>query len=66
VPWWGINKLRIKGFIQHSSEARAPDFYVKLKGQWKSDAYLHYLRVSLEQRWALLVLVDNAALSRVG
>jgi hypothetical protein len=49
-----------------ASESGAPDFHVKLQGQWKSDAYLCYLCVSLDQRWALPVLMSSFACSRVG
>jgi hypothetical protein len=62
---YGCHSARSRG-ATFASESGAPDFHVKLQGQWKSDAYLRYLCVSLHQRWALPVLMSSSACSRVG
>jgi hypothetical protein len=62
---YGCHIARSRG-ATFASESGAPDFHVKLQGQWKSDAYLRYLRVSLDQCWALPVLMSSFARSHVG
>lgn len=37
------------------------DYHIKLQGLWKSDAYLRYLHLSLDQRWSLPIAMGNAA-----
>jgi hypothetical protein len=62
---YGCHSTR-SGGASFAAEAGASGFHVKLQGLWKSDAYLQYLRVSPDQRWALPVLMSSAARARVG
>jgi hypothetical protein len=43
-----------RGGATFASEFGATDVHVKLQGMWKSEAYLCYLRSSLDSRWSLL------------
>lgn len=48
-----------------ASVSGGSEYHIKLQGLWKSDAYLRYLRLSIEQRWALPSLMAAAATSHL-
>jgi hypothetical protein len=49
------------GGATFASEAGSSEFHIKLQGLWKSDAFLRYIRLSVDQRWLLPALMANAA-----
>ena len=59
---YGCHSLR-SGGATFASAVGGSDYHIKLQGLWKSDAYLRYLHLSLEQRWALSMSMASAASS---
>lgn len=57
---YGCHSSR-SGGATFASASGGLDYHIKLQGLWKSDAFLRYLRLSLDQRWHLPDLMATAA-----
>jgi hypothetical protein len=60
---YGCHSAR-SGGATFASAVGGSAFHIKLQGLWKSDAYLRYLHLSVDQRWSLPSLMAAAAASR--
>lgn len=60
---FGCHSCR-SGGATFASAVGGSDFHLKLQGLWKSDAYLRYIHLSVDQRWSLPSLMAAACASR--
>ena len=59
---FGCHSCR-SGGATFASASGGPDYHIKLQGLWKSDAFLRYLHLSVDQRWLLPSVMATAALA---
>ena len=58
---FGCHSCR-SGGATFASASGGSDYHIKLQGLWKSDAFLRYLHLSIDQRWHLPSVMASAAL----